>query len=77
MSGKRDHSVELHRKGFRWVASELSGKITIKRDGGVLGTATWRDDQLVDSTTTAIPDDVVIELEKVLKERIDKNWEED
>jgi hypothetical protein len=78
MAGRKDHKIEIIMSGFRWTASELSGKITLMRDGGVIGKALWDHDhsQLVHSTAT-MPDDVVFTIEKLLKEQMDKNWEED
>lgn len=75
MADKKDHRVQVIMGGYRYVASELAGTITIARDGGVVGRAQWQDDQLVHSTAT-LPDDVVFALEKLLKEQIDNNWGE-
>jgi hypothetical protein len=78
MAGRKEHKIEVIMSGHRWVASELSGKITLLRDGGVIGKARWEDErsQLVDCTAP-MPDEVVFALEKRLKEQIDKNWGED
>ncbi|MCC6554090.1 MAG: hypothetical protein IT372_13880 [Polyangiaceae bacterium] len=75
MAGKKDHSVQVIKSGYRWVASELSGNITISRDGSVIGKAVWQDDQMV-HCTAPMPDEVVLTLEKMLKEQIDNNWGE-
>ena len=75
MAGK-DRKVEVSTATTRWVATELAGKITIHRGGVKAGAAVWQDDQLVHSTVVGMPDEVVFKLEKLLKEQIDKDWEE-
>lgn len=72
---QKDRKVQLITNHDRWEASELSGKITILRGGVKAGTALWENDQLVHSTVP-MPDEVVFKLEKLLKEQIDKNWED-
>jgi hypothetical protein len=78
MAGRKEHKIEVIMSGSRWGASELSGKITLMRDGGIIGKALWEHDhaQLVHSTAM-VPDEVVLTLEKLLKEQIDKNWGDD
>lgn len=76
MKKRRPHLVQLIMNGRRYVAIEEHGKIQLSRDGDVIGDATWKNDQLI-YNSTALSDDVVLALEKKLKERIDANWDED
>jgi hypothetical protein len=68
--------VQVILNGSRYVAVEQNGMITLNRDGAPIGKAKWKDDQLIDNTAV-LPDDVVIQLEKKIKERMDANWDED
>jgi len=78
MSAKRkQHIVEIRMNGHRYVAQEAKNKITISRDGSQIGAANWGQDQLLNCTTTALPDDVFHALEKKIKERMDANWDEE
>lgn len=73
---KKQHKIQVMMNGFRYVAHELRGSITLSRDGDQVGTAKWHDDQMV-NCSAALPDDVFYALEKKLKERMDANWDED
>lgn len=68
--------VQVMVNGARYVAVEAMNVITLSRDGSPIGKAKWKDDQLVDATAI-LPDEVVIQLEKKIKERMDANWDED
>lgn len=76
MATKPEHKVQVFMGGLRYIAVELNGKLTLSKDGSPAGTATWKNDQLILSTSM-IPDDVVEALEKKLKEAFDNNWGED
>lgn len=77
MAGKKiDHSVQVLMHGYRYVATEQNGTVTVSRDGDVIGKARWKDDQLL-SSSAVVPDDVCHALEKKLKEQMDRNWGED
>lgn len=77
MSRKKDHFVEVVMNGHRYVATEEAGKIFLKRDGDSIGKALWENDQMVNCTTTALPDDAFLALERKLRERFNANWDED
>ncbi|HLM71303.1 MAG TPA: hypothetical protein VK459_01370 [Polyangiaceae bacterium] len=63
-------------RNSRYVAEEDYGNIRLSRDGNPVGEAKWVNDQLL-YLTTPLPDDVVHALEKMIKERMDVNWDED
>jgi hypothetical protein len=67
---KRDRIVQVLMNGYRYQAAELAGVITISRDGGVIGKAKWKDDQLLECSAV-LPDDVTEALEKKIKEMVD------
>lgn len=72
---RKDHKVQVMMNGFRYIAAEMNGTITISRDGGVIGKAKWADDQLVNSSAV-LPDNVTEAIEKLLKEQMDNHWGE-
>jgi len=66
----KEHKVQAIMGGFRYVAIEVNGTVTISRDGDVIGKARWKEEQLVGSTAL-IPDDVTETLERKIKETIE------
>ena len=71
MAADKGHKVEVMMHGERWWAAELNGKVTISRGGETIGKATFTEGhQFVDMSTTAVPDDVVLRLERELSKRI-------
>jgi hypothetical protein len=76
MTTKKAHSVQVSVDGRRYTAAELNGNLTLSRDGDVVGTATWKKEQLILSSAV-LPDEACEQLEKKLKEAFDANWWED
>lgn len=77
MSRPKIHECEVI-LGDRYILQELNGVITIIRgDGKTLGKGRWQEDQIVDFSSTAIPDNVFLRLERELKTQMDNNWGED
>jgi hypothetical protein len=77
MSTSKVHQIEVI-IGDRYIATEVNGRIRITRgDGKDLGVGRWHDDQIIDFSSTAIPDNVFMALEKKIKEAMDRNWDED
>lgn len=77
MTRSNKHMVEII-IGERYIIQELNGEITITRgDGRAMGKGRWHDDQIVNFSSTAIPDDVFLRLEREIKKHMDANWGED
>ncbi|MCK6586420.1 MAG: hypothetical protein HUU21_35325 [Polyangiaceae bacterium] len=76
MAKRKPHKVQVIMNNTRYVAIEEHGHIRLSRDGTEVGDAHWVHDQLL-HISTPLPDDVVHELEKKIKERMDVNWDED
>jgi hypothetical protein len=66
----KEHKVQLITGGYRYVAVEVNGKVTISRDGDVIGKAQWKDEQLINSSAL-LPDDVTDTLERKIKDMIE------
>ena len=78
MATDKGHKVEVMMHGERWWATEVGGKVTISRGGETIGRATLTEDhQFVGMTTTAVPDDVVLRLERELGKRIKEDQYKD
>jgi hypothetical protein len=72
----KSHKVEVFVDGERYIAVERDGTIKMSRgDGKDLGTATWREDQMI-LTTGVLPDSACLALEKEIKKQMDNNWED-
>jgi hypothetical protein len=65
----KEHKAQVIFNEVRYVVIELWGKVTFSRDGSPAGTAKWQDDQFVDSTAI-LPDDVILQMEKLIKDAI-------
>jgi hypothetical protein len=65
----KEHRVQIISKDVRYIAVELEGKITFTRDGAPAGRATWRDDQFLENSAL-LPDDVILQMERLIKEAI-------
>ena len=70
---KKEHKIEVLFEGTRYVCFEELGVVTFKRDGSTAGKAKWVNDQFLDSTAI-LPDDVILKMEKLLKEAIDADY---
>ena len=70
---KKEHKIEVTSGGLRYACIEEFGKVTFKRDGSSAGKAKWQDDQFVDCTAV-LPDDVILQMEKLLKAAIDADY---
>jgi len=70
---KKEHKVQVVAKGVRYLATEHEGKVTFSRDGSPCGRAKWQDDQVVESTAM-LPDEVILQLERLIKEAIDADY---
>jgi hypothetical protein len=70
---KKEHKVQVISNGLRYVGIESLGVVTFSRDGSPAGKAKWQDDQIVDSTAM-LPDDVILQMEKLIKEAIDADY---
>jgi hypothetical protein len=74
MGNKKDHMVQVIMGGFRYRAVEANNVIHFSRDGDPIGNARWHDDQFV-HCSAVLPDEVTGALEKLVKARMDVNWE--
>jgi hypothetical protein len=70
---KKVHQVEVTHNGLRFRAKEENGRVTFTRDGSPAGTAKWDNDEFVNSTAV-LPDEVVLGLEKKLREEIARRY---
>jgi hypothetical protein len=70
---RKEHKVQIIRDGFRWVAMEQLGKVTFTKDGTVIGTARWSDDQFLQNTAL-LPDAIDQELAEKLKVVLDADY---
>ena len=70
---KKEHKIEVMSGGLRYMCLEELGVVTFKRDGTSAGKAKWQDDQFVDCTAV-LPDDVILQMEKLLKVAIDADY---
>ena len=70
---KKEHKIEVTSGGLRYACIEELGVVTFKRDGSSAGKAKWRDDQFVDSTAV-LPDEVILQMERLLKVAIDADY---
>ena len=73
MSNKKEHKVQVISNGIRYVGIEVLGVVSFSRDGSSAGKAKWQDDQFVDSSAI-LPDDVILQMEKLIKEAIDADY---
>lgn len=73
MSNKKEHKVQVISNGIRYVGIEIFGVVSFSRDGSAAGKAKWQDDQFVDSSAI-LPDDVILQMEKLIKEAIDADY---
>jgi hypothetical protein len=77
MTRPKNHMFEII-LGERYIIRELEGEITITRgDGKAMGKGRWHEDQIVNFSSTAIPDNVFLKIERELKKYMDSNWGED
>ncbi len=70
---KKEHKIEVMSGGLRYACLEELGAVTFKRDGSPAGKAKWQDDQFVDSTAI-LPDEVFLQMERLLKVAIDADY---
>jgi len=70
---RKEHKVEIIRGGVRWVAVESMGKVTFSKDGTVVGSARWREDQFIDNTAL-LPDAIDQELAEKIKAVLDADY---
>jgi hypothetical protein len=73
MSNKKEHRVQIISNGIRYVGLEVLGVVSFSRDGSAVGKAKWQDDQFVDCTAI-LPDEVILTMEKLIKEAIDADY---
>jgi predicted protein tyrosine phosphatase len=74
MADKKVHEVEITHNGLRYRAKEENGKVWFTRDGSSAGTAKW-DEEFVNSSAV-LPDEVVLGLEKKMREEIARRYYE-
>lgn len=70
---KKEHKVQVISNGIRYVGIEVLGVVSFSRDGSSVGKASWQDDQFVDSSAI-LPDEVILQMEKLIKEAIDADY---
>ena len=70
---RKEHKVEIIRNGVRWVAVEQLGKVTFSKDGTVIGSARWREEQFLENTAL-LPDAIDQELSEKIKAVIDADY---
>ncbi|MEP7120536.1 MAG: hypothetical protein ABJE95_06495 [Byssovorax sp.] len=70
---KKEHKVQVVSNGIRYVGIEVLGVVSFSRDGSSVGKAKWVDDQFLDSTAI-LPDDVILQMERLIKEAIDADY---
>ncbi len=75
MAEKKVHEVEVTHNGLRYRAKEENGRVLFTRDGGPAGNAKWDNDEFVNSTAV-LPDEVVLGLEKKMREEIARRYYE-